>query len=500
MKDPGCQQEEQRKLDVAFVGGLAWTAGAKWISQLVSWPAVLISARLLSPSDFGLVDMAGFYFVITNVLAEFGVGTSVLQLRELERSTIAQLNTLSLAFGIVAWGCSAAVAPLIAGFFHAPLLNRLVVITSVTFIITALQAVPLGLMQRAMEYRQLSVIEAVQSLIQAVVTVSCALAGYGYWSLIAGTLAGRGAGTIQAVCRYPVALAWPRWNDVAKPLRFGVAIALSRLAWAINMQSDGVVIGRTMGQSQLGSYRLAMSLASAPAEKVGTLIMRVTGPLFAKIQDDRDLTRRYLLVISEVLALVIFPLVFGLAVVAPEAVYVLLGPKWQAAVLPLQWLAVFMAVRTLSSLVSQVLVSLRFARFSLIVAIINFLAMPPAFYFASRWGLGAVASMWFILSPVTILPAVIKVFRATHCTLWQYVKVLWPPLISSTAMVGAVLALRMWSLGHQWSPYLRVSLEVAAGGVVYGAVLFGFFRDQVMRYVHFFLQLRKSPDVPLASP
>src|SRR5579863_1442676 len=66
MNAPDGSRVETRKLDHALVGGFAWTAGAKWLSQLVAWPAVLINAKLLSPGDFGLTEMAGFYFVVTN--------------------------------------------------------------------------------------------------------------------------------------------------------------------------------------------------------------------------------------------------------------------------------------------------------------------------------------------------------------------------------------------------------------------------------------------------
>ena len=84
MSAPDGSRVETRKLDHALVGGFAWTAGAKWLSQLVAWPAVLINAKLLSPGDFGLNEMAGFYFIVTIVMAEFGIGMAVLQMRELD--------------------------------------------------------------------------------------------------------------------------------------------------------------------------------------------------------------------------------------------------------------------------------------------------------------------------------------------------------------------------------------------------------------------------------
>src|SRR5205814_7165418 len=136
-----------------------------------------------------------------------------------------------------------------------------------------------------------------------------------------------------------------------------------RLACTAYSQADGIVVGRMLGDSALGTYRVAMSLASAPAEKVGMLIMRVTGPLFARVQEDLALVRRYFLFITDGLALVIFPLVFGLIVVAPELVRTMLGAKWADAIVPMQWLAIFMTLRTLNTLMSQVLTSLRFTTF-----------------------------------------------------------------------------------------------------------------------------------------
>src|SRR5580765_5700646 len=87
--------EHTRKLDLHFAGGVAWTAGAKWVTQLLSWGSLFVLARLLSKSDFGISEMASYTFLLTGVLAEFGVGTAVLQIRELERGALAQLHTFS---------------------------------------------------------------------------------------------------------------------------------------------------------------------------------------------------------------------------------------------------------------------------------------------------------------------------------------------------------------------------------------------------------------------
>jgi len=102
--NPPSTVPSRSQLDKAFVGGLAWTAGSKWVTQLVTWLSVFISARLLSPSDFGTMEMAAYVATFASLLAEFGIGTAVLQMHELDSRILAQLNTISVVFYTIMLG------------------------------------------------------------------------------------------------------------------------------------------------------------------------------------------------------------------------------------------------------------------------------------------------------------------------------------------------------------------------------------------------------------
>jgi PST family polysaccharide transporter len=480
------------KLDHAIVHGLAWTAGAKWMTQLITWASVLAAARLLSPSDFGLVEMAAYFTAVTNLLAEFGISAAVLQMPELDRRVVAQLNTVSVVLCTVAFCCSVAGAPLVAAFFRSEQLRLLVVVTSVNLLITGFQAIPGGMLQRNMDYRRLSLAEAALALVQAAVTVGCALLGFGYWSLVAGMLAGKAASAVLTAWWNPFPFALPKWNDIAGPLRLAWHVTVGRLAWVMYSQADGIIVGRTMGNAVLGTYRLAISLAGAPAEKISLLIMRVTGPLFANVQDDVVLVRRYLSIMTEFLALTVLPLTLGLAAVAPDAVAVILGPKWVEAVAPLRWLAVFAGIRTMSTLIGQVLTSLRFTRFTMWTSLVSFVVMPVSFYVASRWGPGAVAASWILMSPVTAGPLLVKVLTATRIGYREYLDLALPALAGSAIMVAAVLGIRIY-LPKNWPPAAGLSIQIMAGGAVYCSVMWLFFRERMLRYVRFGLTLMRNP-------
>jgi teichuronic acid exporter len=482
---------ETRTLDTALVRGFAWTAGAKWATQLITWGSVLLAARLLSPSDFGLVDMSAFFVGITNTLAEFGIGTAVMQMHELDRRAFGQLHTLSIILGSVAFGCSIVAAPLLASFFHNDKVELLVIVTSISFFITGFQAVPSGLLQRDMDYRRLSLAEAAMAISQAVVLTVCGILGLGYWALVAAVLTGKAVSAALTSYWKPVPFALPRPKQILAPIRLGWHVAVSRLAWAAYAQADSIVVGRTMGSAVLGSYRLATNLASAPAEKIGMLVMRVAGPLFAQVQNDDAIVRRYFLIFTDSLALAVCPLMFGLAAVAPDFIVVVLGPKWAEAATPLRWLAIYVALRTMNSLMGQVLTSLRQTSFMMWISLFTTAVMVPSFFIASRWGAGAVAATWLIMAPLTIVPPAIRLLRAIRLSAREYCAVLGPSLVGSAAMVGAVLLVAKW-LPQNLPPALRLGTQIATGAAVYSGILLIFYRPRLLRYLHFFRQLWKD--------
>ena len=483
---------DHRKLDGAAAGGLAWSAGAKSATQLLTWLSTLIAARLLTRGDFGLVNMAGLFGNLTVMLAEFGLGTAVLQMPELDSEVIGQVNTASVAICTAAYFVAVLVAPLVAAFFKAEQVRMLVIVNSLGLIIMGFQSVPTAILEKELDYRKVSIAEALQSCVTAIMTIVLAVSGFAYWSLVIGPLSGRVLQSFLVSWWARPKFRMPRWKQVEAPIRLGVHVAVGRLASAVYLLSDGVIVGRFLGKDALGTYQLAMTLASAPADKIGLLIMRVTGPLFARVQSDLGLVRRYFKIVSEGLSLTILPLLAGLVIVAPECVDVVLGPKWAPAVGPLRWLAVFAGLRTLNTLVSQVLTSLRHTRFTMWMSIFGFVIMPCALIVASRWGTTAVAASWILLAPITILPLVVRALAVMHLRFAEALNSVMPALGGSAAMIAALLAWRWWGGGMQLSPIFKLAGEIVAGGAIYGGVLLGFYRGRIFRYVDFVRGLRKG--------
>jgi PST family polysaccharide transporter len=490
--------EDQRNLDHKFAGGLAWTAGAKWATQVLTWASLLAVTRLLSPSDYGVAEMAGIFALVTNVMGEFGIGTAVLHMPELSRKTLAQLHSFSclLCAGIFALATLA--TPLVASFFHTE--HLLIFIANNTLLLlTGFQAVPMGLLSRDMDYRRLSLLEATGVTVQSIVTVIAAFLGWGYWALFAGNLAGRLVGTILVCSWKHAGFAWPRWRDIHAPAQLGWQTAIGRTAWALYSLADGIVVGRMLGVAVLGNYRIAMNVASAPAEKVSTLLMRTATPLFANVKDDHGLVRRFYLIMVEILSLIVTPAMVGLAVVAPLAIPVVFGARWNAASAPVRWLALFMIVRTMGILTEQVLISQKMTRFTMRMSIVNLAMMPVAFVVGALWqGMTGVAAAWLYLSPLTIVPLLLVLFHTIHLPYRSYLAALIPAITGSAGMCLALLAIRQ-ILPASWPAQITLAVQVAVGAAVYGAILILAFRERVLRYVRFLQDLRKGKTSPVSA-
>jgi PST family polysaccharide transporter len=199
------------------------------------------------------------------------------------------------------------------------------------------------------------------------------------------------------------------------------------------------------------------------------------------------------LIIAEMMSLAILPTMLGLSIVAPEAVRLIMGAKWVPVAGPLRWLCLFMIIRVLGVLAEQVLVSQFQTRFTMRMAIVGFCVMPIAFYVAGKWmGLGGVAAAWAMMSPLTVLPVVLRVLPRIKMPWLEYANALLPAAAGSIVMCVALLGLRSWHGIESWPLALRLVAEIMLSGIVYGAVIMLFFRKTVLRYFNFLANLKNA--------
>jgi PST family polysaccharide transporter len=457
-----------RELDGSLVHGLAWTAGVKWAAQGLSWLSTLLVARLLSPDDYGLVGMATVYLGMVTLLTEFGVGTTIVTLRELDEDHIAQLNGFAVLLGLAGSAVSCIAALPLGRFFHSPRLPLVVIAMSATFIISSFQSVPAALLQKDLRFKLLSLVDGTRVLVVSVVTVILAWLGFHYWTLVLGALLSTLTATLLILSRRTHRLSWPRLSEIRHATRFSWHILVSRISWYAYSNSDFVVCGRVLGQQVLGAYSIAWNLANIPVEKTTGVLNSVTPALFAAVQKDHASIRRYLLNLTEAIALVTLPLSVGLGLVARDFVLVVLGPRWEPAIAPLQLLALYVSVRSITPLIPIVLNAIGESRFNMWNNLAAAVVLPVAFYMGSRIGSRGIAAAWLVAYPLVALPLYLRAFKKIALPWTMYLGSLRAALSGTVAMVLALLS--VGRLIAELPHVQRLFIQIAAGGAAYLAV------------------------------
>ena len=481
-----------KNLDSVLVRGVVWTAAVKWLTQLVSWGMTVVVARLLAPSDYGIVGMAMIYVNLFTLFSEFGIGTAIVTLQDLTEDQVSQLNSLSLFLGFLGFLISAAAAVPLGRFFHAASLPAVVIVLSVGFIVSGLRIVPYALLQKELRFKLLAVIEGLQGVVQAVVMFIFALLGFGYWALVLGILSFSVTPTFLTLFWRRQSFALPKIASIRKAVHYSRHILIGRLSLAVYNDSDFIVAGRVLGQAPLGAYTLAWTLAHAPLEKLTTLVNRVTPSVFAKIQTDSEALCRYLRNITGVMALVIFPATIGMALVAPEFVLLVLGPKWAGVTLPLELLALHALIRSNVILLIPLLNVIGEERLVMWNSVIAMFVLPVSFYIGSHWRTAGIAACWVVVYPLLQLPLFSRIFSRIDLPRSEYLRALWPALSGCVVMAVSIQVLKLASRGT-WPLSARLASEILVGIVTYGLVLVLLHRNYLRGFLQFLKASRLGP-------
>lgn len=462
--------ESARGSQRSLAYSVAWTAAAKWSGQLLTSGITLLVARILTPSDYGLVGMATLFLGFVRFVSDFGIGSAVVARSEFDRHRLAALNTCAVLFGVGGALVTIAAAKPLGWFFKQPALPALAVVMSLSFIISGLRTIPSAALQRDLRFKALAAVDLAQSVVGAVLTLLLALSGARYWALVLGSLLSLALATAALVVLSPHRLGRPDREQLRPAARLSRDLTITNVCWYAYSNADFLVVGKVLGQTALGLYDIGWTLAMLIVERVTTIIGGVTPAYLAAAKDDVGELRRYLLRISASIAFLTFPISIGLSLVADDFCTVVLGPKWVGAIEPLRLLALYAGLRSLTPILPQILIVLEDHRFVARVAVITALVMPLTFWLGSHYGVEGVAMGWVIGYPIVAVPLFMRAFDALHITTSEYTRGLRLPLVSSVVMAAVVLGYRLLSV--RMAPPLRLGTSVAVGALAYAASLY----------------------------
>jgi teichuronic acid exporter len=464
---------ETRGLDRSLARGIAWIGGVRWLSMLGSWCATLVVARLVTPTDYGLFAMAMVYIGFVELVNELGLNVALVQRRELSEDQIAQLGGMAVLAGIGFCALSVGVSGLVAGFFGEPVVGRMIGVLSFSFVARSVQVVPRALLARALDFRRLAWISAVESWSWSLVALAGAAVGLGYWAFVTGVVVSGVVATAVLLRWRPHRIAWPRdVHAIAGVTGLGWLVVIAQVCWFVYDHADLTLVGRWLGKAALGGYAKASDVADVPVDRISSLVGQVTPGVFAAAQSDVVILRRYLLGLSEGLALVTFPMSLGLALVADVFVLAVLGEGWRSAIVPLRLLGLLGGLRSILNVLPQMLIATGHAKLNAQCNVIMAAGLTVALYIGTHWGLTGVSIAWLVGYPVFAIPTFFRrTLRILDISAREYLRILWPATSAAAGVAVAVLALRAMT-PPTWSPQLRLVLYVVAGATTYLGILF----------------------------
>ena len=277
-------------------GGAARLVGqaARALVRLVSLVAL---AHLLDPSDFGLVAMVTVVTGAFEVFATGGLSAATVQRPEISNAQISTLFWFNIAIGTLLSLLCLAAAPVVSSFYNDPRTALIIVALAPAFIVNATGVQHLALLQRELRYATLATIEVGSEIVSAAIAISMAVAGFGYWSIVASVIA--------CPCRHhhrrldsPAA----GYRDgrtasahVASMLRFGGTLTLNNLIVFAAYNFEKVLLGRYFGSDALGLYSRAYELVNLPTRIINNAIGGVAFSSLARVQNDPARLKSYFL-------------------------------------------------------------------------------------------------------------------------------------------------------------------------------------------------------------
>ncbi|SDD76548.1 Membrane protein involved in the export of O-antigen and teichoic acid [Mucilaginibacter pineti] len=315
------------------VSGILWSLWQQLSSKLISIGISIFLARILEPSQFGLIAMLSIFISVGNSLLDSGLTASLIRTTDADQrdySTVFYFNIIGSSILYLLLFLS---APLISAFYNQPLLTAIVRVYGIILIINAFFGVQSTLLIKEMKFKKQTNIQLPAAIGGGILGIVLAKLGYGVWSLVWMGLCTSFLSTAMhwISSNWMPALVFDK-ACFKKHIYFGYKMTISGLIDTIYQNIYLIIIGKYFSVAQLGYYSRADSISQLPISNISAAINKVTYPMFAEISHDPVQLKN---VYKRLMQQVIFwnaPVLIFLSVIARPLFHIILTDKWLPAV------------------------------------------------------------------------------------------------------------------------------------------------------------------------
>lgn len=317
--------------------GLLWSSVERFSNQGMSFLFSVILARVLAPSDFGIVAMITIFFAVAQSFVDSGFSNALVRKTDRREEDFSTCFYFNIGVGIVAYIVLFLIAPLVASFYNQPILSPIIRITGLGVVLNSLCVVQQALFTIKIDFKSQAKVTLSATIISGIVGVVLAYQGYGVWALV-------WQGVVLSLVRMGLLWLMSKWRPTTGFSKssfnylfgYGSKLLASGLLDTIYNNIYPIVIGKFYTPAQLGNYSRALSFAQLPSSNITSILQRVTFPVLSTIQDDIPRLQANYRRLLKLSAFIVFPLMTGLAAVAFPMIRIILTPKWEGCSLYLQ--------------------------------------------------------------------------------------------------------------------------------------------------------------------
>ncbi len=322
----------EQKLKDRTISGVGWSAADAFLGKGVTFIVGIVLARLLTPSEYGLIGICTIFVSVLSVIVDSGFSSALIRKKEVSEGDYSTMFVLNILLSVFLYFLLFLCSPYLASFFGHEELIELIRVMGLILIIQALSIVQVTELSRRIDFKTKTKASLLSSIISGIVGIGMAYYGYGVWSLVGQQVSRQLIYTVDLwfLNKWKLSL---RFNKASFNYMFGFGwkLAVSGLLNSIWNQLYQIVVGKFYNAETLGQYTRSREYASLFSENFSLIIQRVSYPVLSKLQDEKE---RMLFVYRKVIKLSMFVtaicMIFMGAISEP-LIYCLIGPQWNEA-------------------------------------------------------------------------------------------------------------------------------------------------------------------------
>ena len=475
--------------------GLLWSTIIKIIFHIYRFSISIVIARLLDPQDFGIMAIATMVVFYANSFTEFGFNNALIQLPTISKRHVNTVFTINLIISFTLLILTILLSEAIAHYFHSPESEMVLKALSIVFVVSTLYEMPRTLLRRSIDFKYLSIVNALQSVIRSIITLCLAILGFKYWALVWGQI-------VPMLLATFVLMFKAKWipkiyfsTEILKSIiDFSIWSFLRSQLFYLNTYIPQFFIGRFLGPIPLGFFGKAYSLCEIPLQSIASSINSVMYSSFSRMQKDKNRLKAWLKKIILMESAVIIPIFFGLFSVSSHFVLVVLGDKWADAIHPIQILCfagIFNTFNGISTSLNIAVGDYRNHTIKIAISIPLQIIFCIAFV---RNGVSGIAYSFTVVSAILSVLFLKGTVKNTGIPIKELFFPVFPYLISSLAMLVSL----NWLSNSFFSEKSITNLiwMICSGAIIYflGVVSYNYINDKGLFYPLY--TARKKADQP----